>query len=127
MTEVNHTPGDGGVAAPLDAVEGRTANLIYILYLLSLVFGITSIIGVVMAYVNQGDAPDWVKAHYRFQIRTFWISLLVGVIGIVTAFFIVGWFVLLFLVIWWIVRCVKGMKYLSAAQAHPDPANWMFG
>ena len=107
--------------------EGRIANLIYILYLASLVFGITGLIGVVMAYVNKGDGPGWVESHYRFQIRTFWIGLLLGVIGGLTSLIVIGWFVLLFGLIWIIVRCAKGMKYLARGQAHPDPGAWMFG
>ena len=66
------------------ADPGRSnANLVYILYLLALVVGITAIIGVVMAYINRNAAPDWLKTHYTFQIRTFWISLLYTVIGVV--------------------------------------------
>ncbi len=110
-----------------DAAEDRTANLIYILYLLNLIFGVTSFIGVIMAYVNKGDAPEWVQSHYRFQIRTFWIGLLLGVIGAVTAAFVVGILILAFLFIWWIARCVTGMRYFSEGRAHPDPASWMFG
>ncbi len=110
-----------------DAAEGRTANLIYILYLLSLIFGVTSLVGLVMAYINKGDAPEWVQSHYRFQIRTFWIGLLLGVIGAVTVAFVVGILILVFLFVWWIVRCAKGMKYISQGSAHPNPASWMFG
>jgi uncharacterized membrane protein len=110
-----------------DATEGRTANLIYILYLLNLIFGVTSFIGVIMAYINKGDAPEWVQSHYRFQIRSFWIGLLLGVVGAVTAAFVVGILILAFLFVWWIARCVTGMRYFSEGRAHPDPASWMFG
>ncbi len=122
MAEANTVSEAGG-----DAAEGRTANLIYILYLLSLIFGITSLVGLVMAYINKGDAPEWLQSHYRFQIRTFWIGLLLGVIGAATAVFMVGILFLVFLFVWWIVRCVKGMKYISQGSAHPDPASRMFG
>ncbi len=122
MTEANIVSETGG-----DAAEGRTANLIYILYLLSLIFGVTSLVGLIMAYINKGDAPEWVQSHYRFQIRTFWIGLLLGVIGAVTVAFVVGILILVFLFVWWIARCVKGMKYISEGSAHPDPASWMFG
>ncbi len=122
MAEANIVSETGG-----DAAEGRTANLIYILYLLSLIFGVTSLIGVIMAYVNKGDAPEWLQSHYRFQIRSFWIGLLLGVIGAVTAVFVVGILILVFLFVWWIARCVKGMRYISEGSAHPDPASWMFG
>ncbi len=122
MAEANIVSEAGG-----DAAEGRTANLIYILYLLSLIFGVTSLVGLVMAYINKGDAPEWVQSHYRFQIRTFWIGLLFAVVGAVTVAFGVGILILVFLCVWWIVRCVKGMKYISQGSAHPDPASWMFG
>ncbi len=122
MVEANIVSETGG-----DAAEGRTANLIYILYLLSLIFGVTSLVGLIMAYINKGDAPEWVQSHYRFQIRTFWIGLLLGVIGFFTAAFVVGILILVFLFVWWIARCVKGMKYISEGNAHPDPASWMFG
>ncbi len=122
MAEANIVSETGG-----DAAEGRTANLIYILHLLSLIFGVPSLVGLIMAYINKGDAPEWVQSHYRFHIRTFWIGLLFGVIGAVTVVFVVGILILVFVFVWWIVRCVKGMKYMSQGSAHPDPASWMFG
>src|SRR5207302_1151059 len=99
--------------ARYDPAEGGTAQIVYILYLVGLVVGLTGIIGVIMAYVNRGDAPEWLRTHYRFQIRTFWIGLLYGVISILTLIIIVGFFFALFTFIWWIVRCVKGLKLLS--------------
>lgn len=44
-----------------------TAKLIYVLYLVGFAAGITLVIGVVMAYVNQDGAPDWLRTHYRFR------------------------------------------------------------
>ncbi|MBF0355445.1 MAG: hypothetical protein HQL43_09445 [Alphaproteobacteria bacterium] len=112
-------------AAPT-AQEGKTANLIYILYLAGFVVGITGLIGLVMAYINKDGAPAWVQSHYRFQIRTFWIGMLLGVIGVLTAAIGIGFLILLFMAVWMIVRCVKGMKFVSLGQAHPNPAGWMF-
>ncbi|CAA6604839.1 putative membrane protein [Rhodospirillaceae bacterium LM-1] len=106
--------------------EGKTANLIYILYLASLLVGITGLVGLVMAYVNRAGAPEWVQTHYRFQIRTFWISVLMAVIGVMTMMIGVGFLILLFMMVWMVVRCVKGMKFVAQGQAHPNPAGWMF-
>src|SRR4051794_34155120 len=64
------------VNASGNPAEGDTAKLIYILYLASLIVGVTAIVGLIMAYVNRGGAPEWVETHYRLQIRTFWIGLL---------------------------------------------------
>ena len=114
-------------AVPNREAEGKTANLVYILYLVSVVFGITSLVGVIIAYVNQGDAPSWVRTHYRFQIRTFWIGLLMAFIGGLTIFIVIGGFILLFWLVWLIIRCAKGMKYLNRGEPHPDPTSWLFG
>src|SRR5215470_8720809 len=83
--------------------DGKTANIVYILYLVGLVVGITSLVGLIMAYVNRSGAPEWVQTHYRFQIRTFWIGLLYTVIGVVTLIIIIGWFIFLFVAIWMII------------------------
>ena len=109
-----------------DPAQGRGANLVYILYLVGLIVGITSLVGLIMAYINRGDAPDWVKTHYRYQIRTFWIGLLYGVVGVVTTLILIGWVIILFVVIWWIIRCVKGMKGVGQGDPAADPATWMW-
>jgi uncharacterized membrane protein len=112
-------------ASEKKTTEG-TANIIYILYLVGIVFGITGIVGVVMAYIYKGDAPEWLQSHYQFQIRTFWIGALYMLIGFILVFVFIGYLILLFWVVWLIIRCVKGMKALDQKEAHPDPTGWMF-
>ena len=104
----------------------ETAKIIYILYLIGIAVGITAIVGVVMAYVNKDTAPEWLKSHYHFQIRTFWISLLYGIVSAILCFILIG-FVLMFVVlIWWIVRCVKGLKAIEQRQPIADVMTWGF-
>jgi uncharacterized membrane protein len=110
----------------MDPKAASSANIVYILYLVGLIIGITPLVGVIMAYLNRGEAPDWVKSHYQFQIRTFWIGLLASVVGALLIIILVGWIILLVAAIWWIVRCVKGMQYLGRQQPYPDPTTWMF-
>ncbi|HWO43178.1 MAG TPA: hypothetical protein VNO43_15355 [Candidatus Eisenbacteria bacterium] len=74
----------------------NTAHLVYALHSLSIliglttaativgafVFGVPSIIAVVINYVKRGDAAGtFVASHFRWQIRTFWFALLWGFIG----------------------------------------------
>jgi len=108
--------------------QSSTSNvkLVYILYLVSVVLGLTSIIGVIMAYVNRGTAPEWLKSHYQFQIRTFWIGMLYGIIGILLLAVVVGFLVLLFVLVWYIVRCIKGMNALDEGKPVANPTSWMF-
>ena len=103
-----------------------TANVVYILYLVSLFTGITGLIGVIMAYVNREGSDRWVRTHYQFQIRTFWIGLLISVVGTILVFILIGWFVLLFGLIWLIVRCAKGMSYLGRGAPVPNPETWFW-
>ncbi len=109
-----------------DPAQGGTANAIYILYLIGLVFGITALVGLVMAYVNRGDAPEWLKTHYRFQIRTFWIGFLYIAVSVLTLIALVGFALGLLTIIWIIVRCAKGMQALARGEAYPDPATWLW-
>lgn len=117
---------ESGSTAEAGADSG-TAKTIYILYLVALVFPITSLIGVIMAYVNRSETAGWLDSHYRFQIRTFWIGLLFSFIAGLLTLLVIGWLLLLGLLVWWIVRCVKGMGYLSRGEAHPEVESWMFG
>mgnify|MGYP000054435952 CR=1 FL=1 len=104
----------------------KMAQIVYILYLASIIFGVTGIIGLIMAYVNKGDSPDWLQTHYQFQIRTFWIGILIAIIGGITSAFGVGLIILLGLLVWYIMRCVKGMKYLGQSEVVPDPKTWIW-
>lgn len=104
-----------------------TAKIVYILYMVSLVVGLTGIVGVVMAYINKSEAPEWLAEHYRFQIRTFWIGGLYIFIGALASLLLVGYLILLFWVIWLIVRSVKGMQALDKGEPPANPTSWMFG
>lgn len=112
--------------SPEKPTTQSNAQIVYILYLVSIIFNILGIVGVVMAYVNRSDAPDWLRSHYQFQIRTFWIGLLYFFIGVILTYVWIGVLILFFEVIWMIIRCVKGMKYLEQQEAHPNPTAWMF-
>ena len=111
------------------SLEGGTKEnlqLIYIGYLLSVVVGITALIGVVMAYVNRPEAEGWVRDHYTFLIRTFWIACAYFSVGFVLSFVLIGIPLMILAVIWWIVRCVQGLSYAAKEQPSPTPQSWLF-
>jgi uncharacterized membrane protein len=107
-------------------VNGDTAKLIYILYLVGFAAGITLVIGVIIAYINKDDAPEWLRTHYRFQIRTFWIGMLYCVLGFVLMFVLIGFLVWLLAAIWLIVRVIKGFKHLERQEPMPNVETWLF-
>jgi len=105
----------------------ENAKLNYILYLVSLAFGITAIVAVIIAYINKDDQmPDWLKSHYDYQINTFWKGMVMLVVGVLTIIILIGIPILIFWTIWVIVRSIKGMKLLDLQQPHPNPEGWLF-
>lgn len=103
----------------------NNAKLVYILYLVSFVLGLTSIIGLVFAYINRGQAEDWVASHYTYQIRTFWIGLLYFVIAFLLTMVMVGFLLLIVVSVWYIVRCVIGLQKASQRQPIDNPQSWI--
>ena len=112
-----------------DALTGKdpakSANLIYILYLVGIIIPVVPIVAVVLAYMYRKDSTGWLESHNTYQIRTFWIGLLYGVIAMVLMLLLIGWIVYIAILIWLIVRGVKGMQALSRREPIPDPQTWM--
>jgi len=102
------------------------AKIVYVLYLIGLVTGITIIVGVVMAYIYKDDSPEWLRTHYESQIRIFWMGILYSIIATLLIFILIGFLLYFVIAVWWIVRCVKGLKYLDQRQAYPDHQSWAF-
>ncbi len=102
------------------------AKIVYVLYLIGLLTGLTIIIGVVMAYIYKDDSPEWLRTHYESQIRIFWMGILYSIIATLLIFVLIGFLLYFVIAVWWIVRCVKGLKYLDQKQAYPDHQSWAF-
>ena len=114
------------VPAPREDGAVKTARIVYIVYLCSIVFGPLSLVGVIFAYVNRNNDDSWTDTHFRFQIRTFWMALLYAVVSLVATVIAVGWLMLVGALIWWIVRCAKGLKALSRSDPYPNVKTWLW-
>lgn len=100
------------------------AQLVYVLYLVSLAIGFTAIVGVVIAYVYRDEAPTWLGSHYHFQIRTFWIGIVYTAISFLLWLFLLGWLAGILMVVWLAIRCVKGLQLAQRGEEHPAPYTW---
>ena len=114
-------------------------QVIYVLYLAGLAIGVSGIVGVVMAYINRGRAGGWVESHYTFLIRTFWLGLLLAIVGGVVGgvIFAIGAVLTVILIgfpimalagliwalaaVWFGLRCIVGLVHLSRGEAYPRP------
>ena len=104
------------------------AFAIYILYFFGYVTGITTLIGVMIAYLQKERSPSSeLSSHYTFQIRTFWIGLLFLVVGGILLHIGIGILVLLFGLVWSLIRNVKGILALNRNEPIANPNSWMFG
>lgn len=125
MADSNQTPSQDAIARYL-APGGDNVKLVYVLYLASVVIGITLLVGLIMAYMNRGQViGSWVESHYTYQIRTFWIGLLYSVISVVLMLVGIGFLLILAVVIWAIVRCIKGLQWAAAGNPVPNPESWI--
>lgn len=86
----------------------------------SFVFGLPSIIAVIMNYVRRSEARGtWLESHFRWQIRTFWFGLLwVALCGLFVALtlgigLLVAWIPLAGVTVWFIYRIARGWMALN--------------
>ncbi len=97
--------------------EIKLTHIIYALYALSILVGVTAIAAIIMNYVKRDDVKGtWLESHFNWQIRTFWWGLLWGIIGMVLTLVFIGVIVLFADAIWVIYRIVKGWLKLNEGK-----------
>ena len=93
-------------------------TVIYALYGVSIFFGLTAIVAIIMNYVKKDDVKGTVfESHFRWQIRTFWFGMLWMLLAGLTMFVGIGFILFPIAVIWFIYRVVKGFMYLNDGKA----------
>jgi uncharacterized membrane protein len=107
---------------PVDASLVSYTHIIYALHSLSVligltswltivggfIFGLPSIIAVVMNYARQSDVRGtFLESHFRWQIRTFWFALLWAIVIPAVSFLLI--FIVVGLFTWWIGYALLGI------------------
>ena len=113
------TPGNGMPAEKLASLKQLTVA-IYLLYGLSFFTGITGIAAIIINYIKREDTAGTIYAsHFTWQIRTFWWSLVWGILGFVTVWIGVGFLILAIVGLWVMYRLIKG--FLNWNDGKPMP------
>ncbi len=88
---------------------------VYALQLLTLFTGgLSFIVAGVIAYLKYDESIGRMEqSHFRWQIKTFWIGLGAGIVGLVLLLVWIGVIVLTLTEIWIIYRVIKGGYYYS--------------
>ena len=119
--------------------DRTTATVVYVLYLLGPLNGLTILIGLIVAYPCRDRAGPVTESHFLFQIRTFWMSIAWAIIGMVLLFWgiplsflligvplvIAGGLILGLLGVWFLLRSALGWVYLSRGEPYPRPRSWL--
>ncbi len=119
----------GSVVSTDNLAQTRTVKAIYILYLVGLVTGpVVPLICAIFALINHDAEPAWLQSHFELQIRTFWIGLLFAVISVLTAYIhiVICWILLLLTLIWFTVRCIRGLIAIFDGRPYDNPETWLW-
>ena len=99
------------------ALEKRTTQLVYALQAASFIFGLTYFAAAVINYAKWPEVEGtWLESHFRWQVNTFWYSLLWGVLGVATVLLLVGYAILFANTVWVIYRIAIGWTALRAGR-----------
>jgi uncharacterized membrane protein len=118
------------------ATEDRTLPAIcYALYFVGLTHGLTTVVGLIIAYACRDQAGPKMYTHYTWLIRTFWITLvgfvlgalllavsiplsfiLIGIPGVVAGGLMMGaaW-------VFCAIRLILGAVHLARDEEYPRP------
>ena len=107
--------------------DNSLAFIVYLLYGVGYFNGISALLGVIIAHLKVNDADPVLQSHYRFLIRTFWIGLLYLVIATPLCIVLIGFPLLVWWLVWSLVRVVKGFLLLTENKPVADPGSWLFG
>jgi uncharacterized membrane protein len=107
----------GALAMAGDARETSLRQLtmaVYVLQLASIIVGVTLIAGVIINTLKRKDVEGtWLESHFRWQIRTFWFTVLWFGVGLALLVVVIGIFVLMALAMWLLYRAIKGWLELE--------------
>jgi len=102
------------------ATDTRTlAIIVYGLYIGAvLTGGLAGIAGVILAYIKRDESRGTIwESHFNNAIQAFWAWAIMFVIGVVTAWLVVGIFVIGAAFIYFLYRTIKGL--LAAIESRP--------
>lgn len=106
----------------LEGEETKIATLIYGCYATAFLYGITMVMGAVIAYSYRqtGGAARWLESHYNYQISLFWKTLFLFLAAVPLTFcYRIGIEVVLCTYLWVILKSIKGWRCLARGKAAP--------
>lgn len=88
----------------------------YVLHLVGL-----SLIGVILNYVKRKDGDSLFRGHHEWMIRTFWWTVILGILGAILSLIGIGVLLLMALGVWYYYRLIKGLVLIVDSRPIEDP------
>lgn len=112
---------------PRQDTDRRSIVLVYILFLVGLCTGgLASIAGAIIAHTKSGEVSSMYQSHLDYQIRTFWMGLVIGIVGSLLLVVLIGIPILFGLFVWTLVRCIKGLMAANDGQPIDNPQTMLW-
>lgn len=103
-----------------------------LLFFMVMTVGLSGVLALIVANFAEFKAPEWVKSHYRFQARTFWIAIVPVILMTVVYVFIqrhggggvapaVALGLMALCLLYTVGRVITGFNHLFHKRPHPDP------
>lgn len=95
------------------------AIIAYALMLLGFFTGIGFLIGGIWGIVKKSDAQNTIFAdHYDNITKTFFVSLVLSIVGGLTAVFVIGYLLILVAFIYTLWKVVKGLARITSDKSY---------
>lgn len=117
----------GGPPVQSGGFDANRPTIVSLLYLASLLTGITGIVGIILAHVWRSDGNEpWMESHLTYLIRTFWIGFAASIIAAILSVVLIGLLMLPLIAIWFAVRSVMSFMKAQRREPMPDPQTLLF-
>lgn len=91
--------------------------IVYVLYGLSFILGVTWLGALIYAYIKRDDLKDTIYySHMNYIIRTCWWGIGWGILSFILMFIFIGVFLLFGVSIWLLYRGIKGFIYFKDSK-----------
>ena len=104
-----------------------------LLFFMIMTVGGTGVIALLICTFAEDKAPDWIKTHYQFQLRTFWIGIAPVLLTVLVALWLsrhthnpyIYYLVFMPALLWVAGRVVMGFNSLLYGRPYPKPRTWL--
>ena len=114
-------------SAQAGASDSNKPMILSILYLTSLIVGLTGLVAFILALIWKSEPGEpWEASHYEYHIMTFLLWLGATIVSLILIFTIIGALIgiplLILAYVWVLVRAIMSLVRASNREPMPNPS-----